>query len=121
MRSSITPPPGSSMQEYSALPGDFKRPTSLASRFRRNSRTRVALQVHHTHVRHVEHARIAAHRMVLFDLRSIVQRHFPAAEIDDFRTLQDVGVIERGLQAHRNLAAKERSDTSTRVPCPSVL
>ena len=65
-------------------------------------------------------ARIAAHRMVLFDLRAIVQRHFPAAEIDDFRSLHDMGVIERGLQTHHNLAAKEL-ETCTDVPCPSVL
>jgi hypothetical protein len=34
-----------------------------------------------------------------------MQRHFPAAEIDDFGALPYMGVIKRGFQAHRNLAA----------------
>jgi hypothetical protein len=58
-------------------------------------------------VRDIEHARIAAHGVVFLDLRTIVQRHFPAAEIDDFCTLKNMGVMERSLKAHRNLAAKE--------------
>jgi hypothetical protein len=36
-----------------------------------------------------------------------VQRHFPAAEIDEFGTLKNMGVVERSSKAHRNLAAKE--------------
>jgi hypothetical protein len=35
-----------------------------------------------------------------------VQRHFPAAEIDDFCALKNMGVMERSFKAHRNLAAK---------------
>ena len=41
-----------------------------------------ALDVHHAHVRHVEHAAIVAHLMVFVDLRTVVDRHVPAAEID---------------------------------------
>ena len=41
-----------------------------------------ALEVGHHHVRNVEHAGIAAHLMVLLNLRTVVQRHIPAAEID---------------------------------------
>ena len=58
---------------------------------------------------------------MLFDLRTVVQRHVPAAEVDDLGALQDMDVIERSLKAHRNLAAKEYRDASTLVLRPSVL
>ena len=64
-------------------------------------------QVDDAHVRHIEHARIAAHRMVLLDLRAVVQRHVPAAKIDDLGARRHMGVVERSLQAHRNLAANQ--------------
>ena len=66
----------------------------------------VSREVDDAHMRYVEHARIAAHGVMFFDLRTIVQRHFPAAEIDDFCTLKNMGVMERSFKAHRNLAAK---------------
>ena len=109
------------MQEYSALPGVFSRPTSLASKQPQELAHALAGQVDDAHVRHVEHAGIAAHRVVLFDLRAVVQRHVPAAEVDDFGALQNMGVVERSLKAHRNLAAKEYRDASTFVLRPSVL
>ena len=34
------------------------------------------------HVRYVEHAAVVADRVVLLDLRTVVDRHVPAAEID---------------------------------------
>ena len=41
-----------------------------------------ATDVDHGHVRNVEHAGRAAHRLVLGDLRTVVDRHVPAGEID---------------------------------------
>jgi len=41
-----------------------------------------ALQVDDAHVRDVEHARGAAHRVVLADLRAVLHRHVPATEVD---------------------------------------
>jgi len=40
-----------------------------------------AFQVQHGHVRDVEHAGVAAHRVVLVDLRTVMHRHVPTAEI----------------------------------------
>jgi hypothetical protein len=54
---------------------------------------------------------------MFFDLRTVVQRHFPTAEIDDFCTLQNVSIVESGFKAHRNLAAKNR-DTGTLSALP---
>ena len=44
-----------------------------------------ALEVDDAHVRDVEHAGVAAHRVVLVDLRAVVHRHVPAAEVDHAR------------------------------------
>ena len=79
-------------------------------------------QVHDGHVRHIEYAGIAAHRVVLFDLRTIVQRHVPAAEVDDFCAMLDMCVVKRSLKAHRNLAANEYRDAQApSCSSPSVL
>ena len=51
-----------------------------------------AAQVHDAHVGNVEHARIAAHRVVLLDLGPVIDRHVPAAEIDDACARGDVDV-----------------------------
>ena len=64
------------------------------------------------HVRHVEHAGGAAHRVVLFDLRTVVQRHFPTAEIDHPRAGRDVGGIE--MSAGERHAAHPQME-STRI------
>ncbi len=53
-----------------------------------------AASVDHAHVRHVEDARIAAHGVVLLDLRAVVDGHVPPAEIHHARALLDVQVIE---------------------------
>jgi len=42
-----------------------------------------AENLHDAHVRDVEHPRRAPHRMVLLDLRAVVKRHLPAAEVDE--------------------------------------
>jgi hypothetical protein len=59
--------------------------------------------------------------MVLFDLRTIMQRHVPTAEVDDFCRLLHMRVVQRSLKAQRNLAANEYRDASTFVLRPSVL
>ena len=52
-----------------------------------------AFQVHHRHMRHVEHTGIAAHRVVLLDLRAVIDRHVPTAEIHHPGTGSHVHVI----------------------------
>jgi hypothetical protein len=42
-----------------------------------------ALQIDHAHMRNVENAGRAAHRVVLADLRAVLHGHVPAAEIDN--------------------------------------
>ena len=56
---------------------------------------RRALDVEHAHVRHVEHAGIAPHGVMLVDLRAVVQRHVPAAEIDHPGAVLAVQGVER--------------------------
>ena len=67
--------------------------TSLAMSFEKNSRTRGAADIDHAHVRHIEDAGVAPHRMVLLDLRAVVDGHVPAAEVDHAGALLDVQVI----------------------------
>jgi hypothetical protein len=52
--------------------------------------------IQRAHVRHVEHAAVAAHRVVLLDLRAVVQRHVPSAEIDHARAQAAVHGVEDG-------------------------
>ena len=42
----------------------------------------VAGEIDDAHVRHVEHAGVGAHRVVFVDLRTVIDGHVPAAEID---------------------------------------
>ena len=95
MRSSMTPPLSLSMQLYSALPGPGELGDVVGEQARRRTRaTRGAARIDHAHVRHVEDAGVAAHRVVLFDLRAVVDRHVPAAEIDHARAVLDMQVIK---------------------------
>lgn len=66
-------------------------------------------QVDHGHVVDVEHG-IATHLVVLFDLRTVVDRHVPAAEVDSsWRAERAMGVVEEGLLGHGGLGrAKKR-------------
>src|SRR6185437_15933077 len=64
------------------------------------ARTR-AMQVDHGHVRDIEHAGIATHRVMLLDLRAVTDRHVPATEIDHPRAERAVGGVEYGLFGHR--------------------
>ncbi len=74
-----------------------------------HARTR---EVDHAHVRDVEHAGGAAHGVVLADLRAVLDRHVPAAEIHHARAEFLVQLEERRLSSHRLLQMKK----SGRVP-----
>jgi len=50
-------------------------------------------EIHDSHVRYVEQAGGAAHSMVLLDLRTVMQRHVPAAEIHQLRAQGSVAGI----------------------------
>ena len=67
-----------------------------------------AARVDDAHVRDVEHAGVAAHRVVLLDLRAVVDRHVPAAEIDHAGAQLDVQVIERCASAQELLPVRPR-------------
>ena len=67
-----------------------------------------AAQVDRAHVRDVEHARVAAHGVVLLDLRAVADRHVPAAEIDHARAGRDMEVIERCSSSHPPSRCKSR-------------
>ena len=54
------------------------------------------------HVRDVEHAAVAAHGVVFFELRTVVQRHVPAAEVDHFGAEAAMRVVEDGFLCHSN-------------------
>jgi len=57
-------------------------------------------QVDDPHVRDIEHAGVAAYCVVFLDLRAVVQRHVPAAEINEPRAELAVPVVQRCVQGH---------------------
>jgi hypothetical protein len=73
----MTPPASFSMQEYKALPDTERQ-----------------------HVGDVEQAASGANGVVFLDLRAVVDRHVPAAEVDHFGAEFAVGGIERSLLEH---------------------
>jgi hypothetical protein len=57
-----------------------------------------------SHMTDVEEPDRRAHRLMLIENAAILHRHFPAAEIDEFRTRGPVLLIERRpFQAQRSL------------------
>ena len=68
-------------------------------------------------MRNIEYSRISSHRVVFFELRAEAERQVPAAKVDDFGALCNMGVVERSLQAHRNLAAKVDGDSARTFEC----
>jgi hypothetical protein len=54
-----------------------------------------AFEIDDAHVRYVEHARIAPHRVMLLDLRAVIDRHVPAAEVDHAGAEVDMRLEER--------------------------
>lgn len=59
-----------------------------------------AVQIDDGHMRHVEHAGILTHRVVLIELRAVVQRHHPAVKVYHARTARHVLVVQWGLLCH---------------------
>ena len=56
-------------------------------------------EIDHAHVRDVEHARTAAHRLVLLDLRTVVDRQIPSAEIDHVTAEGGMQIKQRRFQS----------------------
>ena len=83
-----------------------------------------APQVDDAHVRDVEHACVATHAVVFLDLGAVVDRHVPAAEVDDARRGCDVRFVERSSQTHflvsRTPRTKKKRQAATTCR-PSVL
>ena len=76
----------------------------------------VAVQVDHGHVRDIEHPGAAAHDVVLVDLRTVVQRHVPAAEIDHLGAQLAMASIQRRLrEGHGEAPVRERGLDDTRA------
>ena len=61
----------------------------------------IAAEVDDAHVRDVEHAGVAPHRVVLLDLRAVDDRHVPAAEVDHAGAGGDMRLVERCAQGHQ--------------------
>ncbi|MNV39035.1 hypothetical protein D3C71_1306000 [compost metagenome] len=57
-------------------------------------------QIHHGHVADVEHAGIAAHQVVLVQLRTVMDGHVPATEINHLGAERAVGIVEERLLGH---------------------
>jgi hypothetical protein len=87
----MTPPLFIEHAGVKRLAGSVSLATSLASRPRSQRVASGASEVEGEHVRDVEHAGIAAHGVVLLDLRAVVDRHVPAGEVDHARTSGKVG------------------------------
>ncbi len=60
----------------------------------------LAVQIHDAHVRDIEDAGRSAHGVVLTDLRAVLHRHVPAAEVDDSGAQLGVQVEERSTSSH---------------------
>ena len=80
-----------------------------------------AIDVDRAHAREVKHAGVAAHRVMFLELRAVVQRRVPTAEIDDARPELDVADDQRGVTPSRSpvtaAAAVRRANIA--VPSPS--
>ena len=59
-----------------------------------------AVDIDNGHMRYVEHASIAAHRRMLFDLRAIIDWHHPTSEVDHFAASRNVCIEKRGFICH---------------------
>lgn len=83
----------------------------------------LAGDVDHGHVGHVEDAAVTPDLMVLLDLRTVVQRHVPTAEIDHLGAERDVQLVKRGAQSHgyspsgRSGCRRQRPPARNRAHC----
>src|SRR4029453_1011665 len=72
------------------------------------------------HVRNIEHAGVATLSVMFFDLRAVVHRHVPAAEIAHGGAGRDVGVVQGCLEAHQMLRTdREVGNAKDRTGCPA--
>ena len=80
----------------------------------------LALQVDDGHVRYVEHAGLITHGMMLFLLRTVVQRHVPATEIDDPRSGLEMLFVMWCFQTHEVTPKPKKGGRRHRLPplCP---
>ena len=82
-------------------------------------------EIDDAHVGHVEHAGVASHRVVLLDLRAVVHRHVPAAEVDHACARGAVRGIERRLLEHWGPPARNDNRAKryfrSRPVCPLYL
>jgi hypothetical protein len=62
-----------------------------------------ALHVDRPHVRDIEHTGIAADDVMLLQLRTVVDGHVPAGEIDHLGAGGDVGIIKRCSFSHYSM------------------
>ena len=62
-----------------------------------------AVQIHRRHVRHVEHAAARAHRVMLLELRAVMNRHVPAGEIHQLGAEALVFGMQYGFLEHHGV------------------
>jgi hypothetical protein len=74
-----------------------------------------AMQIDHRHVRDVEHAGVAPHGVMFLDLRAVIDRHVPAAEVDHARAERAMGGVEYGLVGHCGDACRKVAHYRRRV------
>src|SRR5688572_3675033 len=81
----------------------------------------IAFHVHDLHVGYVEHARVATHRVVLLDLRPVMDRHVPAAEVHHARARGAMNGIEGGRLQHEFSGAPNAKRGGQAIACSPPL
>ncbi|KAG0751064.1 hypothetical protein G6F24_014676 [Rhizopus arrhizus] len=71
----------------------------------------VTAKVDHGHVADVEHTRLAAHQMVLVELRAVVDGHVPTPEIDHLGAEGAVGIVEQRLLGHDRVRQQRKQES----------
>ena len=104
----MTPPSGAEHAAVERLAGRREAADVVGEQPQQQRADAGTAQVDRAHVRDVEHARVAPHGVVLLDLRAVVDRHVPAAEIDHARAGRDMEVIERCSSSHAPSRCKSR-------------
>src|SRR6185312_5324370 len=75
-----------------------------------------ALDIHRQHMRHIEHARVTPHLLMLVELRTIMQGHLPPAEIDHLGLHVVVSLIKRSC--FHKMVSKNKKGEVTRMTSP---
>ena len=103
MRSSSTPPSSRSRHEYSALPGVLQLVDVVGERAAQEVARRRPVGRARSTTRMCDTSNMPAsraHRVMLVDLRAVVDGHVPAAEVDHAGAGGAVDRVERGLLRH---------------------